>query len=60
VFCPVLEFKEEKRAFTKIEGGNMDFFQKEKKKNKKNGVLVFSFVHGGDMHLHEGSLLLVL
>jgi uncharacterized protein involved in tellurium resistance len=59
VFCPVLEFKEEKRTFAKIEGDNMDFFQKEKKKIK-NGVLGFSFVHGGDMHLHEGSLPLML
>jgi hypothetical protein len=26
VFCLVLEFREEKRAFAKIEGGNVDFF----------------------------------
>jgi hypothetical protein len=25
VFCPVLEFEKEKRIFTKIEGGNVDF-----------------------------------
>jgi hypothetical protein len=41
VFCPVLEFREEKQTFTKIEGGNMDFFQKEKKKNKKRCVGLF-------------------
>jgi hypothetical protein len=27
VFCPVLELREEKRTFAKVEGGNMDFFQ---------------------------------
>jgi hypothetical protein len=26
VFCPVLEFREKKRTFMKIEKGNMDFF----------------------------------
>jgi hypothetical protein len=26
MFCSVLEFREEKRIFAKIEGGNMDFF----------------------------------
>jgi hypothetical protein len=26
VFCPVLEFREEKRTFAKVEGGNADFF----------------------------------
>jgi hypothetical protein len=25
VFCLILEFREEKRAFAKIEGGNVDF-----------------------------------
>jgi hypothetical protein len=41
VFCLVLEFKEEKRTFAKIECDNMDFFQKEKKKNKKWCVGLF-------------------
>jgi hypothetical protein len=26
MFCPVLEFKEEKQTFEKVEGGNMDRF----------------------------------
>jgi hypothetical protein len=26
VFCLVTEFREEKRTFTKVEGGNVDFF----------------------------------
>ena len=26
VIYPVLEFREEKRTFTKVEGGNVDFF----------------------------------
>ena len=26
VFCPVLEFKEEKWTFTKVERGNVNFF----------------------------------
>jgi hypothetical protein len=26
VFCPVLEFREKKRTFAKVKGGNVDFF----------------------------------
>ena len=26
MFCPVLEFKEEKQTSTKVEGGNVNFF----------------------------------
>jgi hypothetical protein len=29
VFCPVLEFGKEKRTFTKVEKGNVDFFYAE-------------------------------
>jgi len=32
VFCPVLKFGEEKRTFTRVEGGNVDFFFSENTK----------------------------
>jgi hypothetical protein len=31
VFCLVLEFREEKQIFAKVEGGDMDFFQEQTK-----------------------------
>jgi hypothetical protein len=30
VFCSVLEFREEKRTFVKVEGGNVNFFLSKK------------------------------
>jgi hypothetical protein len=37
VVCPVLELREEKRTFVKVEGGKVDFFLKKKK--EKDGYL---------------------
>jgi hypothetical protein len=31
VVCPVLELREEKRTFVKVEGGKVDFFLKKKR-----------------------------
>jgi hypothetical protein len=36
MFCPVLKLREEKQAFAKVEGGNVDFFQNYIRKQPNN------------------------